>query len=394
MSPLFEYLCIFTVIAHFPQLSLATWAPGKAAQINFYDGASCSTFTAHASSWWTGSPFVGGTGAKTGADCFPLNMPTDSTGIINAMMWEESTTSDTIEPALANGWCTYWDGFYCTGNELAINFTPAGTQEGPCEAGRSKDSLLWKSARCYIHATTTAASSQAQKLESSSSSTSTIPTTSSASLSSTSLIKDSLSTSSSTILPSSSLLVSSSHSSPIPSSASLPSYSSHLSSISASFASVSTPPQSILAAGESLHTAMIAGVTAGAVSLVVVALLLVFCIRRRGQKKPEAVLPYPLMSEPRGSETQRRIPPPLVSQKSGRSGTGDSRSRSTTPGARRRHQSLVSSELRALREQMERLSSAVTGGDGNEARIRALERELQSYADAERLDTSLPGYLD
>jgi hypothetical protein len=43
---------------------------------------------------------------------------------------------------------------------------------------------------------------------------------------------------------------------------------------------------------------------------------------------------------------------------------------------------------------MERLNSAMSSGDGYDARIRALERELQSYADADRLDPSLPGYLD
>ncbi|KAF8207732.1 hypothetical protein K438DRAFT_2074705 [Mycena galopus ATCC 62051] len=418
MHTLVQFFAILAALARLPELSVANWTPGKAAQINFYDGGTCSTYIADATSWWTGSPFVGGTAAETGAECFLLNMPGYSTGISNAMMWEESIMNDTVEPALANGWCTYWDGFNCTGNEFPITYTPAGAQEGPCEAERSKDGFLWKSAklpwltlrpawrlhqcthdagfipssdstiefiidfhspnhflRVAIYCILVSADCKRCRLG--------INTEHGHSVS------DTFSTASSITLPSSSSLVSSFHNNAIPSSESLPSYSS---SISASLVSVSAPP-SIRVTKESLPPAMIAGVTTGAVSLVVVSILLVFCIRRRSRKKPEAVLPY-LLSEPRSSETQRRVPAPLVSEKFSRSGMSDSQPRSTTPSERRRHQSLVANELRALREEMVRLNSAVASGDGNDARIRALERELQSYADAERLDPSLPGYLD
>ncbi|KAF7367142.1 hypothetical protein MSAN_00973900 [Mycena sanguinolenta] len=332
-----QIFSILAAVAHLTGLSLGTWAPGKAAQIDFYDGGSCATLTAGASSWWTKSPFVGGPGAETGAECFLLDMPLNSTGITNTMMWAESTTSDTIEPALAKGWCTYWDGFNCTGTELPITYNPSEAEEGPCEPGRSKDVLLWKSARCFIDVPTTTASSQVLILPSTSSSSSTV-------------------------------------------------------SISASSTSLSASPQpSALATRKALSSAAIAGVITGAVSLLVAAILLVFCIRRRSRRKPDAVLPYP-MSEQRDPEAQNKAPPPRLWEKFRTSEAGASQP--TTPVERRLHQSVVASELRALREEVERLNSAMGNGDGNDARIRALQRELQSYADAERLDPSLPGYLD
>jgi hypothetical protein len=148
----FKQFTILTVIAQLPQLSLSTWTPGKAAQINFYIGGTCTAYSNEATSWWISSPLVGGSGAITGAECFLLGMHGDlMTGINTAMMWEESTASDTVEPDQANGWCMFWDGFDCTGNELSSVYVPAGDEGAPCEPARSKDGFLWKSGKCGIH---------------------------------------------------------------------------------------------------------------------------------------------------------------------------------------------------------------------------------------------------
>ncbi|KAJ7196733.1 hypothetical protein B0H12DRAFT_1226433 [Mycena haematopus] len=149
MPTLSKYFPVLSAISQLPQLSFATWTPGKAAQINFYVGGTCAQYTSQVASLWTSSPLVGGNGATTGAECFALGMPGDSTGINTAMMWEESTTSDTVEPAQANGWCMFWDGFNCTGNQVSSVYVPAGPGGGPCESGRSKDGFLWKTLNNY-----------------------------------------------------------------------------------------------------------------------------------------------------------------------------------------------------------------------------------------------------
>jgi hypothetical protein len=99
------------------------------------------------------------------------------------------------------------------------------------------------------------------------------------------------------------------------------------------------------------------------------------------------IRPYLHVSEQSGQASEK-------SRGSGAGTGGDSQPRPLNLGERRRHQSLVASELRALREEVERINNAMTSGDPNEARIRDLERDLQSYADAERLDPSLPRYLE
>ncbi|KAJ6471393.1 hypothetical protein C8R45DRAFT_1078232 [Mycena sanguinolenta] len=128
------------------------YVDGKAAQINFYDVSTCVQYIAEATSRWTSSPFVGGTGAITGADCFPLNMPVDSTGINTAMMWEESTTSDTVAPAQANGWCMFWDGFNCTGNNMGDPASPGGVRMDFCGRALNFSTVAnitaWRLRRC------------------------------------------------------------------------------------------------------------------------------------------------------------------------------------------------------------------------------------------------------
>jgi hypothetical protein len=114
-----------------------------------------------------------------------------------------------------------------------------------------------------------------------------------------------------------------------------------------------------------------------------IATLLGFYKWRRKIKKPEAVLPDPylVVSE---QNTQKARRPHALSGKSRRSGEGagsDSQPRSPNSDGQRREQSLVVSELRALREEMVRISSTMNRGNRNDGRFRAWER-------AERL----PGY--
>ncbi|KAF7378471.1 hypothetical protein MSAN_00274400 [Mycena sanguinolenta] len=389
MHTLFEYFIIFTVAVQLPQLSLATWLPGKAAQINFYVGGTCAQYTAEVESWWTSSPLVGGNGAVTGAECFLLSMPGDSTGINTAMMWEQTTTSDIVEPAQANGWCMFWDGFNCTGNAVSSLYAPAGLAGGPCQSSWSKDGFMWKSGRCFIDAAITPAPPQATTLSSTQTSISTTSNTTSTSPSATSSISHTSTTfASSTHLSKSrpAKLTTSSHVSTTVSSSASPS--GYSSSISAPLASSSPPPQSnTLSIRKPLSSGTIAGVAFGTVSLVVVAIVLAFCIRRRGRKKQDAILPYLLMSERHSPEAHRRSHTLQILEKS-RGGTRrESQLRSPTSGSPRRDQSAVANELRALRDDVNRLNSAMTGGDDYGERIRALERELQSYA-----DPPLPGY--
>lgn len=140
--------------------------------------------------------------------------------------------------------------------------------------------------------------------------------------------------------------------------------------------------------GNSLPTTTIAGITTGVLALAMIAALLGFymLVWRRKIKKPEAVLPDPylVVSEQNTQEARR---PHALSGKSRRSGERagrDSQPRSPNSDGQRREQSLVAIELRALREEMVRISSAMNRGNGNDL-LRVWER-------AEMLDPSLPGY--
>ncbi|KAF7367147.1 hypothetical protein MSAN_00974400 [Mycena sanguinolenta] len=341
MHPLVRDSAILAVIAQLLQLCLGTWTPGKAVAIQFYTSSNdgCAQYTGDATIWWTSSPLVGDNATLTGAGCDLLNMPGNTTGINITMMWGQSTTSDTVEPAQANGGCTFWDEYECgTGHSVSLAYVPG--EAGNCQAGRSDqgDDYLWKSAKCFVDAAATQAPPPS-------------------------------STSVSAIIP--------------------------VSTVSASM-----PPQSTTSAGRnSLSSATIAGIATGAASLVVIFILLAFFIGRRNRQKPEVLLPYLQMQMPmqHGPEAQCQSSVPQVSEKSTRSTVGtlqDSLPRSATSEARQSHQLLIAGELRALRQEVERLNSAVASGDGYDARIRALERELQSYGDAERPEPSLPGYSD
>lgn len=143
---------------------------------------------------------------------------------------------------------------------------------------------------------------------------------------------------------------------------------------------------------KSLPTTTITGIIAGVLALAVIATLLGLYMWRRERRKPQAVLPDPylVVSEQNTQETRR---PHALSGKSSRGGEGtgrDSQPRSPISDEQRHEQSLVAIELRALREEMMRISSAMNNGNGNsrngnDGNLRVWERE-------ERRDLSLPGY--
>ncbi|KAJ6471403.1 hypothetical protein C8R45DRAFT_1014176 [Mycena sanguinolenta] len=341
MRPLFKSRAILSTIWYLPQLSFGSWTPGKAAQIFSYNGTSpCTLENKEVAAWWTSSPVVGNNGNITAAECFLLGEFGDATGINTVAMWEESTTTDSVEPAQANGWCKFWDGLNCTGKDVTSIYAPGAAGGGTCESGRSIDGLLWKTAKCVI-GTPPPATSQDPTLPSAPASTSN----------------------------------------------------------SASPTSVSTPPQSTTdARRKSISSATIAGVTVGVVALVIVAILLVLRVRRRDRKESPPPLPFLQVPNHLGQEVQPESPTLQVSEKLrvlSRVGTSTgSQSRSPTVTEQSSHPSMVASELRALREEVERLNSVISSGDGNDGRTRAMERELQSYAASEQPEPSLPGYWD
>jgi hypothetical protein len=147
MHALSTYFALVAAVAYLPRFSLAIWLPGKAAQLNFYADTGCLQYTGEAEAFWTESPLVGETGsasaAAPAAQCITLNMPGDTQAVQTAAMWQNSATT---EPGPGSGLCTFWDDFTCSGDSAAVsNYVAAG---GSCLPSRSKDGLLWKSAKC------------------------------------------------------------------------------------------------------------------------------------------------------------------------------------------------------------------------------------------------------
>ncbi|KAJ6527113.1 hypothetical protein B0H19DRAFT_1084159 [Mycena capillaripes] len=292
----FKYFDILTAVIQLPQLSLADWTPGKAAQINFYTNGTCTALNLNSeAAWWTLSPFVGG-GSITGAECFSISLLAEWTGINIAMMWEESTRSDTVEPDQANGSCTFWDGLTCNGKQMSSTYAPSGAGGGPCQPARSAESGdFWKSVKCRIHHRPV----QLHRFESE--------------------------------------------------------YDHAASSLDSASDSASDFD---------------------------------FDDPKRYPNIAVHYVPLDLNGQEAQHETFMLPALPLKSRIE-----RDSQHCSPTVDERRRQESVVANELRALREEMVRMSSAMTSGDGNDAHIRALERELHSYADAERPNPSLPRHL-
>ncbi|KAJ7300461.1 hypothetical protein DFH08DRAFT_1090586 [Mycena albidolilacea] len=134
------YFAILASISQLPPVSHATWAPGKAAQINFFTDDICTQYNGEVAAWWTMTPMIGSMAAQP--ECILLSMPVNgnsqTTALVNVY---EPTTATTTTPAPeANGSCTFWDGSTCTGNEASPNTA--------CMPARSKDGVLWQSAKC------------------------------------------------------------------------------------------------------------------------------------------------------------------------------------------------------------------------------------------------------
>ena len=116
------------------------------------------------------------------------------------------------------------------------------------------------------------------------------------------------------------------------------------------------------------------------------AVLLACGIRRRGEKQRAAILPWlPPESAQYGPEA--RFPTLPVSEKSRGSEVlaGGSQPPLPTLDQQPSHQFIVTGELRALREEVERINN------GNDVRVRGLVREL---LDAEHRDPPLPEYVE
>ncbi|KAF7373888.1 hypothetical protein MSAN_00601100 [Mycena sanguinolenta] len=148
-TPTFTALATLTALAQFAPC-LATWSSGKAAQINFYTDTHCSAYTGEAAAWWETSPEVGVIGSTTGvarAQCITLNMPGNSQSINTAALWGYSTTT---QPGADSGYCTFWDGYTCSGN-AASSYYNVPSSYPTCQPARSSAGYLWKSAKCYLN---------------------------------------------------------------------------------------------------------------------------------------------------------------------------------------------------------------------------------------------------
>ncbi|KAJ6468877.1 hypothetical protein C8R45DRAFT_1105511 [Mycena sanguinolenta] len=129
---------------------LATWTLGKAAQINFYTDTRCTAYNGEVAAWWTTSPEVGEIGSTSGAaraQCITLNMPGNSQSINTAALWDYSTMT---QPGIESGYCTFWDGYTCSGN-AATSYYDDPPSYPTCQPARSSAGYLWKSAKCYLN---------------------------------------------------------------------------------------------------------------------------------------------------------------------------------------------------------------------------------------------------
>ncbi|KAJ6506640.1 hypothetical protein C8R45DRAFT_1208688 [Mycena sanguinolenta] len=322
MHPLVGYFAVLAFIAQLSPLCHGTWTPGKAVAIQFYNGSAgdgCAQYIGDATIWWTSSPLASDNGSLTGAGCDLLNWYGDTTGINITVMWGQSTMSDTVEPAQANGGCTFWSEVECgIRHSVSVAYLPG--EAGSCQAASDQGGLFVEECEMLYRRSR---------------------------------------------------------------------YASPTFVIDFGFGHHLGEHDIWLDAPDinysrSLSSAAIAGVTTSAVSLVVI--FLATCMWRRNRQKPAIILPYLQMLRQHGPEAPRQSSVPQVSEKSAGNTVFTVQShhpRSATLGERLSRQSLVAGELR---EEVGRLNSALANGDGYDVRIRALERELQAYGDAERPD--------
>jgi hypothetical protein len=137
------YLDIFLVAA-FAQLCLASWAPDKAARINFYTDAQCSAYNEEVAAWRSKKPEVALLSLGLEGNCIDLKMPGTSKSVNVAAMWGYVDGNSQIQ----NQRCDFFDDYNCARNSRASHFPGAN-----CLPVRSKDGWLWKSAWCYLSET-------------------------------------------------------------------------------------------------------------------------------------------------------------------------------------------------------------------------------------------------
>jgi hypothetical protein len=134
-----------TVLALAP-LSLANWAPGKAAQLNFYADTKCTSYNGENAAWHDRWPHLGTTPHVKDspyAECFNIGMGDSSKSINVAAVW----TNNPSKATTSIGYCSLNDGFDCKGENWDHSGYKA-TYES-CRPARSEDGYLWKSAKCY-----------------------------------------------------------------------------------------------------------------------------------------------------------------------------------------------------------------------------------------------------
>lgn len=133
-------------LAFYTKFCLANWDYLEAAQINFYKDTECTQYHGETEVWYQphDPPDVGSNNYDD-ADCFQLNMPSDSKSINTASIWALGTG-----PLLKHGRCRFYSDYHCTGAENAESVYSPG--EGTCLCSRSNNGAgyLWKSARCYV----------------------------------------------------------------------------------------------------------------------------------------------------------------------------------------------------------------------------------------------------
>ncbi|KAJ7510986.1 hypothetical protein B0H11DRAFT_1036634 [Mycena galericulata] len=149
MPALATYFTILTAVSKLPPLSLSVWAPGKAAQINFYtDNDGCSQYVNEVAAWWTMADLIGGPGSMaTQAECISLDMPSNSQSTNTADIWPPNTANTTTVPPNGIGACTFWDELTCSGNEAWSNYSQGHSS---CLPARSQNGALWQSAKCLF----------------------------------------------------------------------------------------------------------------------------------------------------------------------------------------------------------------------------------------------------
>ncbi|KAF7322335.1 hypothetical protein HMN09_00011200 [Mycena chlorophos] len=128
----------FAILA--ASLPLLSTAATIGAETHFYGDGVCAAFLSNAEAFYTQAPYIGTNGE--GAGCITLNPPGNALSANTAAIFEANGSTET------DGFCIFYDGYTCEGNQEVSNFTPGN---GHCLPARSSAGYLWKSAKCYVN---------------------------------------------------------------------------------------------------------------------------------------------------------------------------------------------------------------------------------------------------